>query len=103
MFSAIYGRLLKQNQPLIYSHEFEDFSSSIVFGPSIDSPGIDSPSIDSPIIDSPAINGPAIISPEIDSPPINNPIINNQPINPQEIDALAPAIQGGIGNTTASE
>jgi len=25
MFSAIYGRRLQQNQPLIYNHEFDDF------------------------------------------------------------------------------
>ena len=27
MFSAIYGRRLQQNQPLIYNHELDDFSS----------------------------------------------------------------------------
>jgi hypothetical protein len=78
MFSAIYGRLLKQNQPLIYRHEFEDFYSPIRIAPANDSPAIDSPAINSPAID-------------------------NQPINPQEIDALAPVIRGGIENTNASE
>jgi len=37
MFSAIYGRLLKQNQPFIYRHEFEDFLSPIRIAPSNDS------------------------------------------------------------------
>jgi hypothetical protein len=118
MFSTIYGRLLKQNQPLIYNHEFEDFSSSIVIGPSLDSPNIDNPAIDSqsiggpsiggpsignPSIGSPSIDSPSIDGPSIDGPSIDGPIIDGPAINPQEIDALAPAIQGGIGNTNASE
>jgi hypothetical protein len=93
MFSAIYGRLLKQNQPLIYRHEFEDFFSPLSLAPSTDSPTIDSPAIDSPAINNPAINSPAI----------NSPAIDNQPINPQEIDTLAPVMQSGIENTNASE
>jgi soluble lytic murein transglycosylase len=93
MFSAIYGRLLKQNQPFIYRHEFEDFFSPLRLAPLNNSPTIDSPAIDSPAINSPTINSPAI----------NSPAIDNQPINPQEIDTLAPVMQSGIENTNASE
>lgn len=47
MFSTIYGRLLKQNQPLIYRHEFDDFSPPMIVAPQKSLPGNATPHVNS--------------------------------------------------------